>query len=59
MENNIIVFTVALPLTLSLLAPIKQEADYSPLMIFTLGNHEERLKRVAKDSPEMSGFIDL
>ena len=41
-----------------LLAPIKQEADYCPRMIFTLGNHEERLKRVAKDNPEMSGFID-
>lgn len=41
-----------------LLAPIKQEFDYSPRMIFTLGNHEERLKRVAKDNPEMSGFID-
>ena len=41
-----------------LLAPIKQEADYCPHMIFTLGNHEERLKRVAKDNPEMSGFID-
>ena len=39
-----------------LLAPIKQEADYFPRMIFTLGNHEERLKRVAKDNPEMSGF---
>ena len=41
-----------------LLAPIKQEADYFPRMLFTLGNHEERLKRVAKDNPEMSGFID-
>ena len=41
-----------------LLAPIKQEADYFPRMIFTLGNHGERLKRVAKDNPEMSGFID-
>ena len=27
-------------------------------MLFTLGNHEERLKRVAKDNPEISGFVD-
>jgi hypothetical protein len=41
-----------------LLTPIKNVKDYHPRMIFTLGNHEERLKRVAKDNPEMSGFID-
>lgn len=41
-----------------LLAAIKKEKGYFPRMVFTLGNHEERLKRVAKDNPEMSGFID-
>jgi hypothetical protein len=49
-----------------LLAPIKKEQErlrvnkkkrWCPRMIFTIGNHCERLKRVAKDSPEMEGFV--
>lgn len=49
-----------------LLAPIKKEQErlrvnkrkrWTPRMIFNVGNHCERLKRVAKDSPEMEGFV--
>lgn len=49
-----------------LLAPIKKEQErlkvnkkrqWQPRMIFTVGNHCERLKRVAKDNPELEGFV--
>jgi len=49
-----------------LLAPIKKEQErlrvnkkkrYNPRMVFVMGNHEARLARVAKDAPEMSGFV--
>jgi len=49
-----------------LLAPLKalqqkqrhfKKKVYEPEMIFTMGNHCERLMRVPKDSPELAGFI--
>lgn len=40
-----------------LLAPMRALADYNPRMVFTLGNHEERLMRVPSNCPEFDGFI--
>jgi hypothetical protein len=44
-----------------LLAPLREyqktNPDYQPRMVFTLGNHEERILRVSKDNPEFDGFI--
>lgn len=44
-----------------LLAPLrnyqKTNPDYKPRMVFCLGNHEERLKRVATNNSEFDGFI--
>lgn len=49
-----------------LLAPLRQhqknyrvgsKPSYNPRMVFCLGNHEERLKRVATNSSEFEGFI--
>lgn len=44
-----------------LLAPLrdyqKTTTDYNPRMVFTLGNHEERLQRVPSSNPEFEGFI--
>lgn len=34
-----------------------RKTDWRPRQVFTLGNHEERLIRIAKDSPEFDGFI--
>lgn len=30
---------------------------YSPRLVFTLGNHEERFDRLANDMPELDGFV--
>lgn len=30
---------------------------YHPRMIFCLGNHEQRLKRIPRDNPEFEGFV--
>lgn len=30
---------------------------YNPQMVFTLGNHEERIDRFANDNPEFEGFL--
>lgn len=35
----------------------KSNMDYNPRMVFTLGNHEDRLMRLPRDNPELSGFI--
>lgn len=35
----------------------KTSTDYNPRMVFTLGNHEERLQRVPSSNPEFEGFI--
>lgn len=44
-----------------LLAPLrdyqKTNTDYNPRMVFTLGNHEDRLLRIPKDNPEFEGFV--
>lgn len=44
-----------------LLAPLREyqliAPDYQPRMVFTLGNHEDRLMRLPKENPELSGFI--
>lgn len=49
-----------------MLAPMKalqerqkenKKKQYSPRMVFTLGNHCDRLMRVPKTSPEFAGFI--
>ena len=32
---------------------------YSPRMVFTCGNHDERLDRAARDNPELVGFIGV
>lgn len=43
-----------------LLAPIKREqslSGYSPQMVFTLGNHEQRLSRHVEANPELEGFL--
>lgn len=31
--------------------------DYSPRMVFCMGNHEERIDRLANDMPELDGFV--
>lgn len=45
-----------------LLAPLRKyqetNPEYQPRMVFTLGNHEERLKRVSQNNAEFQGFID-
>lgn len=49
-----------------ILAPIKELQDsqrknrkkvYTPRMVFTMGNHEERFDRLANDMPELDGFV--
>ena len=44
-----------------LLAPLREyqliDPAYQPRMVFTLGNHEDRLMRLPKENPELSGFI--
>lgn len=49
-----------------LLAPLRQQQklyrdgakpSYNPRMVFCLGNHEERLKRVSSNNSEFEGFI--
>lgn len=44
-----------------LLAPLKEyqktHPEYNPRLVFTLGNHEDRLMRLPKENPELSGFI--
>lgn len=44
------------------LAPIRAVKDYSPRLVFTLGNHEHRIIRYVDNNPEFSGkfsFDDL
>lgn len=44
-----------------MLAPLREyqliAPEYQPRMVFTLGNHEDRLMRLPKENPELSGFI--
>jgi hypothetical protein len=41
----------------SFMAPICNESDYSPELILTLGNHEERIERALEGSRELEGVI--
>lgn len=41
------------------LAPIRAIKDYHPRLVFTLGNHENRIVRFADNCPEMSGHVSL
>lgn len=44
-----------------LLQPLREyqliDPSYQPRMVFTLGNHEQRLMRLPTENPELSGFI--
>lgn len=42
-----------------LLAPIRKVKNYNPRMIFTLGNHEDRITREAEANPKLIGKISL
>lgn len=35
----------------------KTDPSYKPRMVYTLGNHEERLMRIPKEHPEFQGFL--
>ena len=35
----------------------EKHSDYNPRMVFTLGNHEERVQRVSSNNSEYEGFI--
>lgn len=41
----------------TLMEPILSEKGWLPRLVFTMGNHEERLLRVSSFSPEFDGFI--
>jgi Calcineurin-like phosphoesterase len=45
----------------ALLTPLREyqkiDTSYQPRMVFTLGNHEQRLRRIPNDSPEFEGFL--
>lgn len=41
----------------ALVTPIKQA--YSPLMLLTLGNHEDRINRVVKNDPKLEGLLSI
>lgn len=36
-----------------------KKAVYSPRMIFTVGNHEDRFDRMCRDMPELEGFVGV
>jgi len=36
----------------------KKHPEYSPRMVFTLGNHDQRLLRISENNTEFDGFID-
>lgn len=42
-----------------LLTPIAKEKGYSPRLILTLGNHEDRIVRAVNDDPKLEGMLDL
>lgn len=41
------------------LAPIRNEPDYKPRLIITLGNHENRINRAVEDSPHLDGLLSV
>lgn len=42
-----------------LLAPIRRVPNYNPVLIITLGNHEDRITRAIKRDPKLEGLISL
>lgn len=42
-----------------LIKPFSSIPGYQPRMVFTTGNHEQRILRFADDVPEMSGKVDI
>lgn len=43
----------------ALMNPIAKATGYSPRLVLTLGNHEERILRVGEYSPELDGVVAL
>lgn len=43
----------------ALMTPIAKAAKYSPKLVLTLGNHENRIVRAANDTPELGGLISV
>lgn len=42
-----------------LMEPIRQAPGYSPRLILTLGNHEDRIDRAANDQAELDGLVSI
>jgi hypothetical protein len=42
-----------------LLAPIRKVKGYKPRLVLTMGNHEYRIDRFAKENPKMIGTVSL
>ena len=42
-----------------LMAPIMSEPGYSPHLVLTLGNHENRVNRAVENSPELDGMLSV
>ena len=38
---------------------IAEDSSYSPRLVFCLGNHEDRFDRLARDMPELEGFVGI
>ena len=38
---------------------IAEDSSYSPRLVFCLGNHEDRFDRLARDMPELAGFVGI
>lgn len=41
------------------LTPIRQAAGYKPMMEFTLGNHEDHIRRAANEDPKLEGLLSV
>lgn len=41
------------------MAPIARARGYSPRLVLTLGNHENRIDRATNDTPELEGLISV
>ena len=42
-----------------LMTPILKASGYYPKLIFTEGNHEERIERLAENDPKLDGLVNL
>lgn len=38
---------------------ISEDSSYSPRLVFCIGNHEDRFDRLARDMPELEGFVGI